>query len=200
MKIVIIGHYARRARAELLAGKLSAHLIMDEVGLGALLAHRKALQWCCRQDERCVVMEDDALPVAGFVSLAQRWLDRFPDELLSFYLGTGRPPQWQPTIARMLRNADEMQLSHIVLPQLLHGVCYSLPADKVAAVVDALSSHRPADFAVGEAWRKVGRRPVVYLVRSLVDHDDGPSVEVHRDGQPRTEPRRAWKLAGTGGC
>ncbi|MFT4184261.1 MAG: hypothetical protein QM636_20340 [Rhizobium sp.] len=198
MNIVVIGHYARRRRAERLAGGLSAHLIMDEVGLGALRAHRQALQWCAGQRDRCIVMEDDALPVPGFLPLAEWWLDRFPNDLFSGYLGTGRPPQWQRTIAHMLRNADEMQLSHIALPQLLHGVCYSPPAGKVAALLEAMPINRPADFAVGEAWRQVGRRPVVYPVHSLVDHDDGPSVEKHPDGQARTEVRRAWRLAGMG--
>ncbi len=200
MKIVVIGHYARRRQAELLAAGLSAHLIMDETGLGALRAHRQALQWCAGQHDRCIVMEDDALPIASFLPMAGWWLDRFPEDLLSLYLGTGRPPQWQRTIAHMLRNADEMQLSYIALPQLLHGVCYSPPAGKVVALLAAMPMNRPADYAVGDAWRQVGRRAVIYPVRSLVDHDDGPSVEKHRDGQARTEVRRAWRLASLEDC
>jgi hypothetical protein len=31
---------------------------------------------------------------------------RFPDDMLSFYLGTGRPPQYQKEIAGMLVESD----------------------------------------------------------------------------------------------
>jgi hypothetical protein len=46
--------------------------------------------------------------------------------MLSFYLGTGRPPQYQKEIAGMLVDADRVCGDHIVLSKLIHGVCYSL--------------------------------------------------------------------------
>jgi len=36
---------------------------------------------------------------------------------------------------------------------------------------------------------------VVYPCYSLVDHADGEPVERHPDSAPRTERRRAWRLA-----
>lgn len=166
---------------------------MDEGDHGALWGHRRALEWCAQQDDRCVIMEDDALPVADFVHLAQRWMDEYPDSLLSFYLGTGRPPQYQAQIAHVMTYADEPGAA-LCLPQLIHGVCYSVPQQHVAAVASLLPQIGAADFAVGNAWRAVTGQHVVYPVRSLVDHDDLPSVERHPDGQKRTEVRRAWRL------
>ncbi len=194
MKIVIVAHYARRVQAERLASDLNAHVVMDEVGLGALWGHRKALEWAEQQNERVVMMEDDALPVNGFRDKADHWLSGLPDDLVSFYLGTGRPPQYQGKIAHLLRRAEQWRELSISLPQLIHGVCYSVPVDKVGFVLSRLPASSAADFAIGNAWQRLTRRPVIYPIRSLVDHDDGPSVEVHPDGQARTEPRRAWQL------
>ncbi len=194
MKIIIVAHHARRVPAERLASELNAHVIMDEVGLGALWGHRKALEWAAQQNERCVIMEDDALPVSEFGAKAAHWLKRFPDDLVSFYLGTGRPPQYQPQIAHTLRRADQWRETCIKLPQLIHGVCYSVPQQHVAAILARLPSTGAADFAIGNAWQQIARRPVIYPIRSLVDHDDGPSIEKHPDGQVRAEPRHAWRL------
>jgi hypothetical protein len=36
---------------------------------------------------------------------------------------------------------------------------------------------------------------VIYPCYSLVDHADLPTVERHPDNEPRTERRRAWRLA-----
>ncbi|MDH0126674.1 hypothetical protein N7376_22110 [Brucella intermedia GD04153] len=194
MKIFIVAHHSRRERAEKLASSLDAEIIMDEGNCGALWGHTRALRLCEPLNERCIIMEDDALPVADFVDLAQRWMGECPDDLLSFYLGTGRPPQYQTQIAHLLRRADQWREEYITLPQLIHGVCYSVPQDKVKPLLSVLPLVGAADFAIGSAWRCITNKPIIYPVRSLVDHDDLPSVEVHPDGQKRTEPRRAWRL------
>ncbi len=195
MKIVVVGCYQRRAQAEALALRMRGHLVMDEIGQGALWGHRKALAWAALQAARTVIMEDDALPVDGFRDRAAEWLDRFPDDLWSGYLGTGRPPQFQTVIRSEIAAADARGCDHIRLRQLIHGVCYSLPQHHVAAVYSGINARQAADFAIGNAWRAVAGRDVVYPVASLVEHGDGPSIERHPDGEPRTEKRRAWRLA-----
>lgn len=188
MKVVVVAHHAREAQAVALADSMGARLVMDRIGQGALWGHAEALRWASEQSERVVVMEDDAEPVEGFAGLAGTWLARFPEELVSFYLGTGRPHQWQRQIRMALDEADFVGRDHITLPQLIHGVCYSVPDP--AALLSRLRKGA-ADFAIGAAWGK----PVIYPCASLVDHADGPSVERHPDGQRRTEIRRAWRLA-----
>lgn len=189
-KFCVVGHHARRQQAEALALSISAHLLIDEGDGGANANHRRALEWAAEQPCRVVVCEDDALPVAGFTELMDEWLARFPEALVSFYLGTGRPPQYQMPIAERLIVADKTQADYITLPRLIHGVCYSVPQQHIERVLARWDSSKPADYAVGDAYGGA----VVYPCYSLVDHADGEPVERHPDSAPRTERRRAWRL------
>lgn len=191
VKFVVVGHHTRFASATLLAGELGAHLLIDEGNNGANWNHRRAIEWAAEQPCRVVVLEDDALMVHGFADEVTQWLARFPDDMLSFYLGTGRPPQYQIQIAERLIVADKTQADFITLPRLIHGVCYSVPSQYVHRVLSQWDSSKPADYAVGDAYGGV----VVYPCYSLVDHADGEAVERHPDSAPRVERRRAWRLA-----
>ncbi|MGS3467614.1 hypothetical protein ACB303_16310 [Citrobacter farmeri] len=191
VKFVVVGHHSRLASATLLADELGSHLLIDEGNHGANWNHRRAIEWAAEQPCRVVVLEDDALPVSGFADKVADWLTRFPDDMLSFYLGTGRPPQYQKEIAGMLVDADRVCGDHIVMSKLIHGVCYSPPPGRLARMLSAWNKTLAADYAVGEAF---GGR-VVYPCYSLVDHADMPTVERHPDNEARTERRRAWRLA-----
>jgi len=187
----VVGHHARREQAEELAESLAAYLLVDEDDFGANWNHRRALEWAAGQNSLVVVVEDDALPVEGFQALATEWLSRFPDSLISFYLGTGRPPQYQLEIATKLIAADRERADHITMQRLVHAVCYSVPPKLLPKVLARWDASKPADYAVGDACGG----PVIYPCNSLVDHADGLPVEKHPDRQPRRERRRAWRLA-----
>ncbi|HAZ0555641.1 TPA: hypothetical protein I4D55_003247 [Enterobacter hormaechei] len=191
IKFVVVGHHSRLERAQRLAALLDAHLLIDDGNHGANWNHRRALEWAAEQKCRVVVLEDDALPVDLFFTSVTSWLKRFPDYLMSFYLGTGRPPQYQMQIAERLIVADKTQADYITLPRLIHGVCYSVPPQHIERVLSRWDSSKPADYAVGDAYGGA----VVYPCYSLVDHADGEPVERHPDSAPRTERRRAWRLA-----
>jgi hypothetical protein len=94
----------------LLAGELGAHLLIDEGDHGANWNHRRALEWAAEQSCRVVVLEDDALPVHGFTEKVTTGWRGSRDDMLSFYLGTGRPPQYQMQIAERLIIADKLVL------------------------------------------------------------------------------------------
>ncbi|WP_407027192.1 hypothetical protein [Enterobacter cancerogenus] len=190
IKFCVVGHHARRQQAEGLVMCIGAHLLIDEENHGANWNHRRALEWAACQPCRVVVCEDDAVPVAGFTELMDEWLTRFPEALVSFYLGTGRPPQYQMQIAERLIVADKTQADYITLSRLIHGVCYSVPQQHIERVLARWDSSKPADYAVGDAYGGA----VVYPCYSLVDHADGEPVERHPDSAPRTERRRAWRL------
>ncbi|MDN6550276.1 MAG: hypothetical protein L0K69_09150, partial [Enterobacterales bacterium] len=143
------------------------------------------------QSCRVVVIEDDALLVPDFNVAVVEWLVRFPDNLVSFYLGTGRPPQYQMQIAERLVIADKRRADFITMPRLINGVCYSVPRQHLPRVLAKWDSSKAADYAVGDAYGG----SVVYPCYSLVDHADGQPVEVPQDGMPRTERRKAWRLA-----
>ncbi|QGU37213.1 hypothetical protein D8768_15330 [Enterobacter hormaechei] len=192
MLIAIVAHHSRRTMAEELASKLEADIVfMDEHSAGANSNHLRALRWAAEQSDRVIIIEEDALPVDGFRDKAQDWLARFPDDMLSFYLGTGRPPQYQMQIAERLIVADKTRADYITLSRLIHGVCYSVPPEHVQRVLSRWDNSKPADYAVGDAWGG----SVIYPSYSLVDHADGEPVERHPDSAPRTERRRAWRLA-----
>jgi len=191
IKFCVVGHHARRQQAEALAMSIGAHLLIDEGDHGANWNHRRALEWASEQTCRVVVVEDDAMPVGLFFTSVTSWLNRFPESLVSFYLGTGRPPQYQMQIAERLIVADKTQADYITLPRLIHGVCYSVPPQHIERVLSRWDSSKPADYAVGDAYGGA----VVYPCYSLVDHADGEPVEHHPDSAPRTERRRAWRLA-----
>ncbi|ENN9180304.1 hypothetical protein [Enterobacter hormaechei] len=190
IKFVVVGHHSRIDHALCLAMRLDAQLLIDYGNHGANWNHRRALEWAAEQTCRVVVLEDDALPVHGFAEKVTDWLARFPDDMLSFYLGTGRPPQYQMQIAERLIVADKTRADYITLPRLIHGVCYSVPPEHVHRVLSRWDNSKPADYAVGDAWGG----SVIYPCYSLVDHADGEPVERHPDSAPRTERRRAWRM------
>lgn len=191
VKFVVVGHYSRLGHAQRLAALLDAHLLIDDGDHGANWNHRRALEWAACHPCRTVVLEDDAMPVPLFTELVVNWLTRFPNDMLSFYLGTGRPPQYQIQIAERLIVADKTQADYFTLTRLIHGVCYSVPPQHINRVLSRWDSSKPADYAVGDAYGGA----VVYPCYSLVDHADGEPVERHPDSAPRTERRRAWRLA-----
>lgn len=190
VKFVVVCHHSRVTSAASLADELGAHLLIDEGSHGANWNHRRAIEWSVGQSCRVVVLEDDALPVPGFTDKVTEWLARLPDEMLSFYLGTGRPPQYQLQIAERLIMADKARADYIMLPRLIHGVCYSVPPPQLERVLARWDNTKAADYAVGDAYGGA----VVYPCYSLVDHADGEPVERHPDSAPRIERRRAWRL------
>ena len=187
----VVGHHKRRDMATRLSGMVDAHLLIDEGDHGSNWNHRRAIEWASQQDCRVVILEDDALPLPGFTESAGDWLIRFPDNLISFYLGTGRPPQYQQQIAASLIDADKRQGDYIMMDRLIHGVCYSPPVIGLSRIMQNWNRTKAADYAVGDA---LGGK-VIYPCYSLVDHADGVTVERHPDNQPRVERRRAWRLA-----
>ncbi|HCC5759653.1 TPA: hypothetical protein M5830_004248, partial [Citrobacter koseri] len=167
VKFVVVGHHSRESQARALAYQIGpdAHVMIDQENHGATWNHLRALEWAACQSCRVVVLEDDALPITGFTDLVVDWLNRFPDSLVSFYLGTGRPPQYQMQIAERLIVADKMRADYITLPRLIHGVCYSVPPQHIERVLSRWDIRKPADYAVGDAWGG----SVIYPCYSLVD-------------------------------
>ncbi|MDJ0030333.1 hypothetical protein [Pantoea ananatis] len=189
-KFVVVGHHTRRHQAEKLAWSLGAYLLIDEGQHGANWNHHRAIVWASEQDCRVVILEDDAMPVDCFTEKVTDWLAHFPDDLLSFYLGTGRPPQYQLEVAKKLIDSDQRQNDYITMSRLIHGVCYSIPQHRISDVLTNWDSVKPADYAVGDAYGG----DVIYPCYSLVDHADSNTVEQHPDNEQRTQRRRAWRL------
>ncbi len=86
IKFAIVAHHSRLEAVMNLKHVLNAHFLLDDKDGGANANHRRAIEWASQQDCRVVILEDDALLVDGFTEKVTAWLDRFPDDLLSFYL------------------------------------------------------------------------------------------------------------------
>ena len=193
MNVIVVAHPDRLKWVELLQRHISVVAVVVDT-VSARSGHLTALRLASQHDERVVIMEDDAIPVEGFDERSDWWADARPGDLLSFYLGTSRPKQFQALVDKRMAVADEKGDIALCLPQLIHGVCYSIPQQNVAEVVyrmERLNRVREADFAIGAAWG----REVCYPLESLVQHRDETPVERHPDGQPRTEARVARRLA-----
>lgn len=197
MKVIIVGHHARTDWIWKLADSLGESFgcaVIDYGDRGSLEGHMKAIQ-CAKihadAGERVVIMEDDAIPVQGFVAMAERIMADHPDDAVSFYLGTSRPYHWQPVVDRKIAASTT---GMIRLPELIHGVCYSIPNHLLDRVLRGLRGlgRQAADEAVSGALGE----PVWYPVESLVEHRDQGTVEAHPDGEVRSQKRVARALAG----
>ena len=190
--IIVIAHHARFSLANKLANKLDAQIFLDEGDHGANWNHHNAIGYLNSECSGGIVIEDDAIPVPDFIFHANKWIERFPGKIISFYLGTGRPHQYQMTVRNKIDRALESGSDYITLPNLIHGVCYYVPSLLTKKILDNWDPKLPADFAVGRAYAD----DVIYPIYSLVQHSDIDSVEKHPDGQIRTERRQAILLYG----
>lgn len=170
-----------------LANKLGAHLVCDWIMGGAISGHVAAINLASTLGSRSIIIEDDAIPVIGFNDLAAGIIDRMPDDLISFYLGTGYPEAYQHHISLEVNSgADEVRLQN-----LIHAVAYSIPHGMESRLLGEMDMSQHADFSIGRAWWRMTGREVRYPIPSLADHADGERVE---QTGARIHPRRAWRL------
>lgn len=165
MNIIVITCAARREQGLGLAKRLGAMVVCDEHMQGARTAHITALEMASQFRDRCIIIEDDAILCDNFRGSAAMFLQEWPGQLCSLYLGTGKPVQYQAIIARKLIGDPD----YVTLPTLIHGLCYSPP---VGWMPSGLREDKGVDLAIGDSWGK----PVIYANPSLVDHSDGPSL------------------------
>lgn len=188
MYVAVVGHHSRRDRAEALARYVKGDLILDEERRGAGWGHRIALERA--GGDRLLLLEDDAQPIRGFRARVNEWVERFPEDMISFYLGTGHPMKYMRVVDHRLAWTRE---DWIELRKLIHGVCFTIPPGGAARALERAQRHpnSPIDFVIGDAWCRASARRVIYPVASLVDHEDGQSL-----CGTYAAPRKARLLAG----
>lgn len=150
---------------------------MDNGFLGEWRNHRRALEWCRSQDAtHALVLQDDAVPVDGFLDHVQEAARRRPDDLISLYVGTGRP--WAGSVLEAVEEARRSHASWLVADGPVWGVGIVWP---VSCINDFLSwselwRHRLPYDQRAHAWSQVTGRRCYYTWPSLVNHADTPSV------------------------
>lgn len=187
----VVGHTSRQPQAEQLAQSLGATLALDDGSYGEGINHDRAWVAATTQEsDWSVVLEDDAQPIPGFDAQLREALNSAPTPIVSLYLGTSRPPQYQ----RRIKRALAQETHWIISDELLHHVAVAIRTDLVGNMLHTVEcSTLPADYRIGN-WARQCDYPIAYTNPSLVEHADGPTVINHQDGQPRTEPRKAWRL------
>lgn len=198
LSVAIMAHPRRTLAAQRLAAATGAQIVWDEhddewhTGARAIAAYDPAAT-------HHLVLQDDAVPIDGFLDHAAAALEHRPDDLVSFYLGTSRPPQWQAAVDDACMRAEDAGAAWIAARELLHGVAIAIPTAEIPDLLTWCEPFNvPYDQRIGMYWRRVLERPVLYTWPSLVDHDDTRSLVQHPDGAPRTAIRRA-RLLGTPG-
>jgi hypothetical protein len=196
LNVAIMAHPRRKHAAKRLAAATGAQIVWDErddewhTGARAIAAYDPTAT-------HHLVLQDDALPIDDFLEHAAAALEHRPDDLVSFYLGTSRPPQWQAAVDDACMRAEDAGAAWITAPALLHGVAIAIPTTAIPQMLAWCQPLTvPYDQRIGMYWRRVLEQRVLYTWPSLVDHDDTRSLVQHPDGAPRTAIRRA-RLLGT---
>jgi len=204
--IGIVAHKSRESRALRLADTIDAEFLSIDSGsprsaLGPGRNHDQVWEWLNDSPgEWKVVLEDDALPVKGFRNQLTAVLKAAPTPIVSLYLGRGRPPHWQPSIARVIAD-PRTDPNFLVGTELLHHVAVAMKADLVSDMLAKRDRTLPIDESIGEWARRAGHA-ISYSRPSIVDHDFRLDTTILRhisrhktDNGRRDNPRelrKAW--------
>lgn len=192
LSIAIMAHPRRRQAAERLARQVDADDVVWDTNDNEWDTGARAIATYSPTATHHLVLQDDALPIDDFRRHATAAIEQHPDDLVSFYLGTSRPKEWQPLVDDACMQAETVGASWITASKLLHGVAIAMPTARIPDLLTWCEKPVvPYDYRIGMYWHYVLDRPIFYTWPSLVDHDDGPTLVDHGDGDDRTEPRRA---------
>lgn len=194
VKIGVVHHTTRDITGLVKATK-AAVVSTDDGTLGAGWNHRavwSSLLETVGRASHLVVLEDDAVPVQGFLSQLDRALEVAPSPIVSLYLGREWPPHWQHSINLALQDADKTDAAWLVCDELLHGVGVAVQTDLVADMLENSNQRLPIDESIS-SWAMTNHHLVSYTTPSLVEHADLPTLVNHFDGEPRPAGRVAWR-------
>lgn len=199
-RIGIVAHESRMGKAHNLFHEIGADRIFpDDGSLGCEGNHRWAwaeLSRVASDSEWIVVIEDDALPCNDFREQLDACLRSAPVDVVSLYLGKGRPKQWMDFVRQAVCQADSEDACWITGNAMLHAVGVAIRGPElVDSFLNRSSQYtRPIDERITMWCRQFGN-DVGYCWPSLLDHDDDlPTTVAHRDGQPRERGRVAWSM------
>ena len=193
IQIGIVAHTSRSVQARELAATVEADFISIDTGtLGADDNHDHVLHHLAALPSTwTLILEDDALPVAGLREQLEAALPLCPTPIASLYLGRLRPPQHQADIQAAVQAADVEAADWIISTRLYHAVGYAIKTELLPSLFNHLSNW-PVDQHISE-WAQQRGHTIAYTWPSLVDHADEATIVAHPDGQPRIPGRVAWK-------
>ncbi|WP_074133279.1 glycosyltransferase family 25 protein [Mycolicibacterium houstonense] len=187
----IVAHLTRSAAAHQLMEEASATFASFDNGTrGCSGNHRRCLEWASTKDaEWAVILEDDAILCDNWADNLSHALELAPAPILSFYLGTSYPIQWQRFIRQAATKATDNNAAWIIGEQLLHAVAYAIRVEHIPDLL-AHKSKAPIDEAITE-WARANGHMVAYTWPSMVEHRDEPTLVTHQHAN--NKPRKAWQ-------
>lgn len=195
LSIAVMTHPRRAERAQALADRLRADLVVDPAPDAAPHAWRTAREaWASTPDwaTHRLVVQDDALPVAQARTRVFLAVTARPSSPIAFYAGA-HPAQMAYEIA----HAERCSKPFAVCPpgQWVPTVALCLPAGQARDLVAFAAAERVeymADDEIVGQWARRRKACVLLAVPSLFDHDDEEPSLVN----PRKRyVRRAFRLA-----
>jgi hypothetical protein len=198
IKIVIMAHPKRRARAESLREAVGGGVIVFDHGAGEWAtgeaAWREGALW---DASHVLVLQDDAEPAEGFVPALHRAVTSVPDSPISLYLGRVKPTRWAQNVSMAVGEAVATDAHWIRASHLLHGVGIVLPRKWITPMLDycEMFPNVAYDQRIGQYLRRMRNKSTFYTWPSLVDHADVPSLVRHNDDHRiGTDGRVAYRV------
>ena len=139
-----------------------------------------------------LVVQDDAIPVAGFAAAVERIAERHPDDPVCLFLGA-----FPASTATLVRRAKpDVRYVPLTQSSFMPLVCVLWPTAAARSFLtwsETARSITRADDGNAARWLRATRRQVWVSVPSLVQHDDGqPSV---KGGRAHTPWQEKWRQA-----
>lgn len=188
--IAVVAHHRRQQQAAALSTRINAdHISWDDGTLGATGNHLAVWDWHAHNTTHgwAITIEDDGLPCDNFRDQLAAALAVAPAPVVSLYLGTGHPRQFQPLIERTLAaTPDAHWLTH---DHLLHAVAVAIHTDLLPLTLDP---DLPIDEAITH-WARRNHHHIAYTRPSLVDHADTDTLITNRADRTTNKPRHAWQ-------
>lgn len=194
ISFAVVAHEQRLIQATELAHSIGAVISLDSGDKGAGANHLEAWQLTAGiESEWYAVLEDDALPVPGFVCQAEKALAVAPEPVVSFYAGTTRPRRFQDCLRPATATADRVGACWLTTTLAAHAVAIAMHAELREDWIDFATDHTlPPDERL-TAWMHARGHRIAYSWPSLCDHADGPTLVKHTSAHGISGPRKAWR-------
>lgn len=152
----------------------------------------KAWDMVDRSADYGMVIQDDILVTQDLIAGVELALDVLgPEGLVSAYTGTGRPEQ--AVVQRAIHHATHHGSPWAQMRSLCWGPAIIAPTSHIDPMLQWCSQRKHAnknyDYKIGLYFRDVVGWKTFYLIPSLVEHKDLPSLVGHDTGPKRVAHR-----------